>query len=335
MTSISDEALATTIKDYILGSDHPDLQVYRRNITDVTVVRWVNMMKAHCQLGRFSNKKILEVGCGFGWDAVGLSLIGNNEILATDILPSMIEGMNECLATQEAKGNKLNIETKQGDICDIDLPSGSFDGIYSSEAVEHVHDLEVMFDRCFDLLKPGGRMLIFNDSNRYNTEFRESTFEMWKERDTSWEHAKWLEAEVRPIEHKGAKPYAVMREEIIAGSGAELDDESCSKLVEATAGLTEKEILDAVTTFLSDGSVPERPQFSWCRNPETGEYAERLLDPFQLAGWMKSSGFKNVQVRHAFLKFPYRLFNGVQLPPLNKWLFDKRAMFVLVGDRPG
>ena len=334
MTSISNETLARTVKDYILGSDHPDLQVYRRNITDDTVDRWANMMKVHCQLGRFFNKEILEVGCGFGWDAVGLSLIGNNKVIATDILPSMIDGVNECLATQEAKGNKLNIEAKQGDICNIDLPSKSFGGIYSSEAVEHVHDLEAMFDRCYDLLQPGGRILIFNDSNQYNTDFREATFEMWKERDRSWEHAKWLESDVRPVEHKGAKPYAVMREEIIAESGIELDDASRTKLVEATAGLKRTEILEAVNGFMADGTVPVKPEFSWCRNPETGEYAERLLDPFQMAGWMKSSGFKNVQVRHAFLKFPYRLFNGVQLRPFNEWLFDKRAMFILVGDRP-
>lgn len=330
-----DVALKDTVKAYIYGSDHPDLEVYRKDFdTKFDIDYWLTGMLARCELGGFRGKRILEVGCGFGWDAVALSLLGQNKVVATDILPSMVEGTQECLDTMKKNGNALNIEAVQGDICSLDLPDNSFDGIYSSEAIEHVHNLKAMFDRCLALLKPGGRLLIYNDSNRYNSDFRESTFRMWEERDTSWDHARWLEAEIRPVEHKGAKPYAAMREAIIDEAAPEIDPDARSRLVSATAGMIRPQIFNAVKTYLKDGKLPIPPKFSWCRNPETGEYAERLLDPFELRDMLKAAGFKKVKLRHAFNKFPFRLANGVSLRPLNKFLFDRRGMFVLSADKP-
>jgi hypothetical protein len=34
-----------------------------------------------------TNSRLLDVGYGFGWDAVAISLLGNNEIIANDVLP--------------------------------------------------------------------------------------------------------------------------------------------------------------------------------------------------------------------------------------------------------
>lgn len=329
-----DERLKESVESYIYGSDHPDLQVYRKDFgIKFNIDYWLAGMQTRCELGGFHNKRILEVGCGFGWDAVALSLIGQNRVVATDILPSMIDGTNECLDAMKKNGNPLNIDAVQGDICSLSLPDNSFDGIYSSEAIEHVHNLKAMFARCHDLLKPGGRLLIYNDSNRYNSEFRESTLDMWKSRDTSWDHARWLEAEVRPVEHKGAKPYGAMREEIIKEVAPEMDDASLARLVSATAGMIRKQILKATEAYLKDRKLPVPPKFSWCRNPETGEYAERLLDPFELRDMLVAAGFRNVRLRHAFNKFPFSLVNGISFKPLNKWLFNKRGMFVLVADK--
>lgn len=331
---MKDTELKEIVKSYIYGSDHPDLQIYRKDFdTKFDLGTWLASMRSRCELGGFQNKRILEVGCGFGWDAVGLALVGKNKVVATDILPSMIDGTNECLATMKKNGKTLDIEAVQGDICNLDLPDSSFDGIYSSEAIEHVHNLKAMFARCHDLLKPGGRLLIYNDSNRYNSAFRESTFVMWKERDISWEHARWLEAEIRPVEHKGAKPYAAMREEIIKEAAPEMDSASLARLVAATAGMIRPQILKATETHMKDRKLPVPPIFSWCRNPETGEYAERLLDPFELRDMLVAAGFHNVRLRHAFNKFPFWLANGISFKPLNKFLFNMRGMFVLSADK--
>lgn len=326
--------IASTISDYINGSDHPDLVVYRRDLnTNNSIYLWLKSRKRICDLAKFQNKYILEVGCGFGWDAVAISLLGNNRVLATDILPSMIDGARECLASSESKGNKINVKAMQADICSADLPENEFDAIFSSEAIEHVHDLDKMFRQCYRFLKPGGSVYIANDSNQYNSEFRKSTFEMWEERDKSWEHAEWLKEEVRPVEHGQAKPYAAMRAEIIQQSGLELDGDSLARLVEATAGMIRSEIIEAAMAYIATGKLPVRPKFAWCRNPETGEYAERLLDPFELHDLLKAAGFRNVRMRHAFNRFPLWMLNGISFRPLNEFLFNIRGMFILMAEK--
>lgn len=334
MATRTDGEIVEIIRDYLQGSQHPDLVVYRRDFDEkFDVHNWVAVLRKRCDLGDFHKKRILEVGCGFGWDAVGLSLIGDNQVVATDILPSMIDGASECLAAMAAKGHALAVEPMVGDICKLDLPSASFDGIFSSEAVEHVHDLATMFANCYRMLKPCGRLLIVNDSNRYNSAFRESTFGMWKERDESWEHAEWLKAAIRPVEHKDAKPYAAMRDAIVAEVAPELDAATRAKIVAATAGLIRSEIIAAVERFKAAGTLPERPPFSWCRNPETGEYAERLLDPFAMRDMLRAAGFASVALRHGFNRFPHRLLNGVAFRPLNEFLFDLRGLFILIADK--
>ncbi|MEO8456146.1 MAG: methyltransferase domain-containing protein, partial [Sphingomicrobium sp.] len=322
--------LPKILNEYVQGSEHPDLQVYRRDVADGEFLNvWLWRTKHYCDLGNFYGKRILEVGCGFGWDAVGIALIGNNEVVASDILPSMVEGMSQCLESMKARSKPLPVTPLLGDICKLDLPDASFDGIFSTEAIEHVHDLGQMFDVCHRLLRPGGTAVIANDSNRYNAAARAHSWESWTERDESWEHVEWLKSEVRPVEHADAEPYGVMREKMIRAAAPDLDDSSVAKLRAATAGMIGPEIKAAVERFKNDGSLPTRDEFGWCRNPETGEYSERLLDPFELRDMLKARGFK-VQLRHVFRKMPLALFNGVQLKPLNKRLFGLRPQFVLV-----
>ncbi len=326
--------LTETMVEYVHGSDHPDLQVYRRDMAGSSGHDlWVWRTRHYCDLGGFDGKRILEVGCGFGWDAVGIALVGNNDVVASDILPSMVDGMSQCLDAMRAKGKPLPVTPMQGDICKLDLPDASFDGIFSTEAIEHVHDLGEMFDNCFRLLKPGGTLLIVNDSNRYNAEARAHSWESWKDRDDSWEHVEWLKKEVRPVEHADAKPYGVMREEMIRAHAPDLDDDTVARLRSATAGMIRPEIEETVDRYRATGKLPTPDPFSWCRNPETGEYSERLLDPFELANMLKERGFK-VQLRHLFRKKPHSLLNGIGIRAINKLLFRVRPQFVLVAKKP-
>ena len=327
--------ISKIMSEYVHGSEHPDLKIYRGDGMDDPSGHelWLWRTKYFCDLGNFYNKRILEVGCGFGWDAVGIALIGDNDVVASDILPSMVDGMSQCLESMRAKGRPLPVTPLQADICKLDMPDASFDGIFSTEAIEHVHDLGIMFDNCRRLLKPGGSLVIVNDSNKWNAESRAHSWGSWQERDDSWEHANWLKTEVRPVEHADAKPYGVMREEVIRAHAPELDDEAVGKIRKATAGLINSKIQAAVDRFRKDGTLPTPDPYSWCRNPETGEYSERLLDPFELADMLRDRGFK-VELRHMFRKMPYRLFNGVGIRAINKLLFRIRQQFVLVAKKP-
>jgi len=328
------ETITKMMSQYVQGSEHPDLQVYRRDIVDEDrQALWFWRMQHFCDLGGFYDKRILEVGCGFGWDAVGLALIGRNEVVASDILPSMVDGMSQCLATMKSKGIDLPVTPLQGDICKLDLPAESFDGIFSTEAIEHVHDLGQMFDACWRLLKPGGTAVLVNDSNQYNAEARDHSWGEWDNRDNSWEHVNWLKEEVRPVEHADAQPYGVMREARIRAAAPDMGDGDVAKLRKATAGMIYPEIDEAVAQYKRDGSLPTPDPFRWCRNPETGEYSERLLDPFELRDMLAKRGF-DVKLRHLARKFPLKQLNGIEFKPLNKLLYARSPHFVLVAKKP-
>jgi ubiquinone/menaquinone biosynthesis C-methylase UbiE len=323
----------TVLMDYIHSSEHPDLQVYRRDLFDPDFQdAWYWRISEYCRLGSFYGKRILEIGCGFGWDAVGLALVGKNKVVASDILPSMIEGMTQCLEGMKSKGSPLSVTPLQGDACELHLESDSFDGIFSSEAVEHVHDLGKMFSTCYRLLNRGGTLVVANDSNRYNESARKHSWEGWTDRDENWDHVEWLKSEVRPVEHADAKPYGVMREERIRSIAPQLHDDAVANVRHATAGLIYSEIDEAVEQYLENGSLPTRDEYGWCRNPATGEYSERLLDPFELKTMLNAVGFK-VQLRHLFRKRPLRFLNGVSFRPLNLMLFGIRPQFVLVATK--
>ncbi|HMI41611.1 MAG TPA: class I SAM-dependent methyltransferase [Sphingomicrobium sp.] len=331
---IHETDLSKLMLQYVQGSEHPDLQVYRRDMVDPASHKlWFWRTKHFCDLGDFYNKRILEVGCGFGWDAVGIAVVGNNAVVASDILPSMVDGMSQCLDAMKAAGTPLTVTPLQGDICKLELPDASFDGIFSTEAIEHVHDLGEMFDNAYRLLTPGGTAVIVNDSNRFNEGSRSHSWGSWGERDDSWEHVEWLKREIRPVEHADAKPFGVMRQEMIRDADSSLDEASVAKLRKATAGMIRPEIEGAVKRFKEDGSLPTPDPFGWSRNPTTGEYSERLLDPFELADMLKARGFK-VQLRHLFRKIPYRLFNNIGIRAINKRLFALRPHFILVARKP-
>jgi ubiquinone/menaquinone biosynthesis C-methylase UbiE len=320
------------------GSKHPDQMVYADSFFRLSGFnedngnRFLKLMRQVSDLGNFKGKSLLEVGCGFGWDAATQVMIGAKSVVATDILPSMIDGLTQSFETLNKHGIKLEVKGEVADGCNLPYEDETFDGVYSLEAIEHVHDLDRMFDDVIRVLRPGGRFVILNDSNALNTEFREATFKMWVERDESEEHAEFLKT-VRPVEHANAEPYALMRERIVRAANPSLSNAIVSTIVAATAGMVKPEIQALAANYTSQTVLPLRPKFKWCRNPETGEYAERLLDPFELAGMFRKRGLKT-SVGHGFKKFPFSLANNIQLPPLNRFLYDRRGLFYVVGTKP-
>jgi SAM-dependent methyltransferase len=332
---LSDARIIELVEEYMHGSDHPDQVGYRQQVETREFANkdlFLGGLKRLAKLGDFHNKRILDVGCGFGWQAFVFSLLDNrNSVVGIDILPSMIEGMSESISTMCAKGVSFDLTAICGDVCKSDLAPESFDAIYSNEAIEHVHNLQAMFDRCARLLKPGGKVFLLNDSNVLNSKTRDETVTMWRDRESSWE---WVEKlkNWRPVEHGEAKPFAVMREDIIRSANPKLDNRAVAAVVNNTAGLLKAEIAHLAQTYRPGMTFPEIGEYDRCRNPETGEYAERLLDPFRLADMLEQAKFKS-QVRHSFRRFPLNLANEIQFRPINNYLFDLRGAFVVVGQK--
>lgn len=331
-----DDTIIRLVEEYMQSSENPDFRSYveqtlKRDFANRDRFLW--SLKHISKLGGYRNKRVLDVGCGFGWQAFVISLLDNrNKVIGVDVLPSMIEGMTECVETMHQKGVTFNVAPMCGDICNLDLEDNSFDAIYSIEAIEHVHDMTQMLEKCFKLLRPGGNLILVNDQNMLNRKGRIDTVNMWKERENSWKWSEYLRS-IRPIEHKDARPFAVMREEIVRAANPNLEPRIVQTIVDATAGLLKPEIETIARTYQMGMPLPLGSDYDWCRNPITGEYAERLFDPFALLKKLQHAGFRKTKVRHFFRRFPLNLANAIQFWPLNYLLFNVRPHFILYGEK--
>jgi len=319
------------VQEYINSCDNPDFKAY---VGDHWVLdeRFAWLMQNLVELGRMRNGRVLDIGCGFGWDAAAISLLANATVVANDIRREMTSVVESQVAELKKRGARINVETLTGDICNSALPNDSFDAVMCQQAIEHIHDLEALFKVCFRIIKPGGTAIFTNDNNILNRAKFLEVQEMWKMRDTDWAFINELKKE-RPIENRDIQPYAAMRREIVVRANPALTEGDVFKVVEATAGLTTKEIEPLARSYKAGKSLPTPPFSSWCRNPVTGEFCERHLNPFELAERLTAHGFK-AEVRHGFRKWPLNWLNGVHVRRLNVMLFNYRPYFMILAVKP-
>jgi SAM-dependent methyltransferase len=325
-----DEA-AHWVAQYVLGCEHPDFRAYAGDLGDGGLAHFMWLMGHVADLaGLKRGHRVLDVGSGFGWESVAVSILRQVCVVANDIRPMMTEVTTDRVRAIKDLGAPVCVEVLTGDICTLQFPAGSFDAVVCNQMIEHVHDLDAMLRTTFEALKPGGRLVITNNNNLLNRKQLEQIRRMWQLRDVDWNYINELKRQ-RPEENRGIRPYATIREEIIRAANPAIGSDAVKALVDATAGLVKAEIERAAAAYPT--ALPVPPAYSWCRDPLSGEYCERQLDPFEVADLMRSCGYKT-HVRHGFRRRPVSWFNGARLPLVNRWLFQLKPFFVLVGVKP-
>ncbi|MFW9917781.1 MAG: class I SAM-dependent methyltransferase [Candidatus Thorarchaeota archaeon] len=106
-------------------------------------------------LGDVQGKKILELGCGGGQNAIVLAKWGA-KVWGVDQSVKQLEHARQ-LATQEETAVEFleaNMESMS------ELNENSFDMILSSHAINYVENLQAVFRECARLLKSGGRVVL-------------------------------------------------------------------------------------------------------------------------------------------------------------------------------
>ena len=96
-----------------------------------------------------TDKKVLDLGCGFGWHCKYASDNGAIYVLGTDISKRMLQKAQEINSAD-------NIEYQQIAMEDLNLSKESFDIILSSLAFHYVEDFISLIKNIYSWLKPGG-----------------------------------------------------------------------------------------------------------------------------------------------------------------------------------
>lgn len=110
---------------------------------------WSELQKI---LPDFHHKKVLDLGCGYGWHCKYAANNGASYVLGTDISHKMLEVAKE-------KNNDKNIEYQCTAMEDLNFPDEAFDIVISSLAFHYVRDFEPLVSKISKWIKKGGEFV--------------------------------------------------------------------------------------------------------------------------------------------------------------------------------
>src|SRR5690606_4815534 len=114
----------------------------------------------------FKDKRVLDLGCGYGWHCIYAMEHGASSVVGVDISHKMLEVAKEKTHFPEVEYECCAIE-------DVDFPEESFDVILSSLAFHYIEDYEDLINNLYKMLKPNGT-LIFTVEDRKSTRLNSS-----------------------------------------------------------------------------------------------------------------------------------------------------------------
>ncbi len=234
-------------------------------------------------VARAKNASVLDLGCGFGMMATLFGLYGAREVVGYDLNTEKIEVFNRllCYLGQETK----NVKPVLGDSSKIEYPDESFDVVITNEALSHVKEMKASIDEVHRVLKYGGIFLVRDGNN--------SLFFVGRMRRRRF----WRKIELGPVDPSAFRstdiplPFIEVRRKMILEKFPQLNEEETKFLSRRTAGMFGKEIIEAVEEFCAKGKVSKQPEFPY-RNPMTGEFPEREINPFSLRRVLIDRGFE-------------------------------------------
>lgn len=97
----------------------------------------------------FAGKRVLDMGCGFGWHCIYAAEQGAKTVLGTDISEKMLEKAREMTDCP-------NVVYKRAAIEDLSFDAESFDAVISSLALHYVESFAAVCSSVYDWLAPEG-----------------------------------------------------------------------------------------------------------------------------------------------------------------------------------
>ena len=96
-----------------------------------------------------SGKRVLDLGCGYGWFCREARRAGAAEVLGVDLSEKMLD-------RARALTRDAGIRYLRGDLEQLSVESQAYDLVYSQLALHYLPDLTALFAKLWQGLKPGG-----------------------------------------------------------------------------------------------------------------------------------------------------------------------------------
>jgi SAM-dependent methyltransferase len=99
-----------------------------------------------------AGRRIVDLGCGFGWFCRWARQAGAASVLGLDLSESM-------LAQAQAMTDDPGVTYRRADLERLELPAACFDLAFSALALHYIEDLPGLLGRIRQALVPGGRLI--------------------------------------------------------------------------------------------------------------------------------------------------------------------------------
>jgi len=107
-------------------------------------------------MGLQAGQRVLDVGCGLGGGAFHMAQSYGAHVTCLDLEPDLVAS-----AQRRADGHGITgCEFLVGDVLETPPGDASFDWFHSRDAFLHIEDKLALFQRAFELLKPGGQVFV-------------------------------------------------------------------------------------------------------------------------------------------------------------------------------
>jgi SAM-dependent methyltransferase len=234
------------------------------------------------QVTEAKGARVLDIGCGFGLLSIFLGTFGAAEVNGIDLDTEKVSGCKSLLKFVDMEDGHVKVEL--GDALNIGYLNETFDVIIANDVLSHVRELEKFLEELTRLLVPGGRLYVYDDNNKL---FLPNLLERRRI---------WQKCESGPLDNLTMRgtdeklSYAEMREKMILDLEPDCNPSQLEYLVRQTAGMYGKEIKSALSEFKETGKITNRKRFKY-RNPITGEFPERSLNPYTISKSLRRKGF--------------------------------------------
>ena len=258
-----------TLRGYYGARDTPHEQAKWCRYYD-DVLRWGRVDPARLDT--------LEVGSGLGFNLLMLAEKGARPH-GVEFVPWQVEYVRDYLRVMP----EYKIDVVEGRAEALPYEDASFDLVLSNEAISHYLDYQPFLAEAHRVLRPGGTLLITDGNNGLSPQIRKRNRAMWASHEGSYAGV------------AADSPWRLRerRERIIREAFPELNGE-VHDLAAGTAGMVEKEIIEAVGAYLAGGPQPDQywvPGTLTVFPDHDGMVLERLFNPYRLAREIRAEGF--------------------------------------------
>ena len=165
------------------------------------------------------------------------------------------------------------------------FPAGSFDGALALASLSHIREPEQAIRNLATLLRPGGRLYVFEDNNSSHPGYAKNMSPIWEGAETG------RYPDGVPSEKKIPESYLDLRKGMIRGRFPGLPAESVDRCARETRGLHGRRVFEAVEEHRAGREIVN-PRMHLVCHPVSGEFEEYPLNPALVKGMLKDAGFE-------------------------------------------